>query len=157
MRRWTLLAALLTVSLTFGSSRQDIRVQSLLQMSDLVFEVDEDHDYMLTFPFTDGRSQTVYIISDTKATADLQVREFWSFADRTAGPLPAEIADRLMQASNQSILGSWQVAPHGDGRIVALVYRTPTQLSVDAFKAALQQIAIEADAMEKELTGEDHF
>lgn len=157
MRRWTLLAALLTVSLTFGSSRQDIRVQSLLQMSELVFEVDADHDYVLTFPFADGRSQKVFIISDTHATADLQVREFWSFVHRTDGPLPAELADRLMQASGRSILGSWQLAPDGDARMVVLVYRTPTQISVDAFKAALQQIATEADAMEKELTGEDRF
>lgn len=158
MRYGLLLAFFCLTATGWASEAADPRVKSMLDRLELTYEVDGDHDYKLIYDMGDDRTQAVWVISDTNTFSGLEIRELWSFvyeADRHE--LPAAVADRLMTASRDLIVGSYEAGDAEEGRRAVLIYRLPTDLSPATFGDALSSIAQVADEMEKELTDADEF
>ena len=140
----------------------DPRVKRLLDKLKYKYEVDEDGDYKLVFDLDDddddaktGRSQLVYVRSPIHEYGSHQVREVWAPAYKAKGEaFPAKVANRLLEASQQSKLGGWAK----QGAYAVFLIKVGTNASAeqldDAINAALQS----ADQMEAELTpGKDEF
>ena len=135
----------------------DPGIRAQLDKLDYQYEVDEDNDYKLVFELEGdpARTQLVYVRSPVEDFGEHRVREIWSPAWRTeADAFPAEVANRLLEASHNSKLGAWVK----QGNLAVFVVKLPAdageQMLSDAIDAAIRS----ADEMEIELSdGKDEF
>ena len=133
----------------------DAAVKAQLDSMDVKYEIDDDGDFKITFDMGKGRSQLVWIRSQTESYGDLKVREIWSPGYKHGGKeIPAKIANRLLEHSHGLILGGWTKQKEFAMLTVKIsVSATPKQLR-DAAEAA----ADGADEIEQELTpGKDEL
>lgn len=135
------------------------------------YEVDEDGDYRLLFGMGDDsdeqdakaskdakkgedeskeRSQITFVRSETEQYGKLKVREIWSPAYRSDSEdsLPGPVANRLLEDSQNSILGAWV----RQGNVAVFVVKIPADLDGDALSDAIEAATRTADDMEAELT-----
>jgi len=135
----------------------DARVERLLKEVAAEYTVDEDGDFRLVYDIGGGRSQLVWIPSGTSNFGALEIRQVWSIAHRSPGPLLAELANRLLDRNGAVILGAWLTEPSGDELGVIFAVQVAAETDVLALRSAIHAVATTADAMEKELTGKDDF
>ncbi len=164
MRRtvlWCALGALAVAILPArAADKADPRVKAMLDKLALKYEVDDDHDYKLTFNFDDQRSQVCFINSDTETIGKMAIREVWAIAAIIKGPVPQETCEKLLQASRKYKLAAWEMDQEedGDNRAIVLVAKVPVTADETTWKAAITMVAAEADEMEKVITeGKDDF
>lgn len=121
------------------------------------YEVDEDGDYKLLFAVDDQdkRSQIVFVRSAVESYGEHRVREIWSPAYKSPTPgFPAAVANRLLEASQDSKLGAWVKQDDYAVFVVKISAEASSEELDDAIAAAM----ISADEMEAELTpGKDDF
>lgn len=162
--RHSLLAASLLVLLVADARAQDAtlpvadaRVERLLTEAAAEYTVDEDGDFRLVYDIGGGRSQLVWIPSGTSGFGPLEIRQVWSIAHRSQGPLEADLANRLLDRNGAVILGAWLTEPAGDE--VGVIFAAQLAADSDALslRSVIHAVATTADAMEKELTGRDDF
>lgn len=117
------------------------------------YELDEDGDYKLLMATgeNDERSQIVFVRSAVETYGNHRVREVWSYAYRsTSDALPALVANRLLDASNRLIIGSWVKQERNAVYVAKIAASATTGELEDAIAAA----AVSADAMEAELAND---
>lgn len=118
-------------------------------------EVDEDGDFKLTFNLEGNRSQLVFVRSQVETYGSHRVREIWSaayLADQDQ--FPAEIANQLLQATQDSKLGAWAKQE----RYAVFVVKLPANASAEELDDAIDAAVRSADEMEATLTpGKDQF
>lgn len=145
-----LLSAIALSALPAKAADADPAVARQLKELGYDYEVDEDGDYKLLMATGDNdeRSQIVYVRSVIETYGNHRVREVWSYAYQGAGEaLPAVIANRLLEASNALIIGSWVK----QGRSAVYVAKIPASASTGELEDAVAAAATSADAMESEL------
>jgi len=135
----------------------DVRVERLLKDVAAEYTVDEDGDFRLVYDIGGGRSQRVWIPSGTSDFGALEIRQVWSIAHRSQGPLPADLANRLLDRNGAVILGAWLTEPAGDEIGVIFAVQVAAETDAVSLRSAIHAVATTADAMEKELTGKDDF
>ena len=148
----------------------DPRVRLALDQLGYRYELTEENEYRL-FPIetepagtsANGkptyRSQLVYVNSATEPYGSLEIREVWSPAFYSAGPLSAALANRLLRENNSVKFGAWRVeVQQPSGKYLAMF---ATQIAADsdteALRLAIKSVMLIADRMEKELTGKDDY
>lgn len=117
-------------------------------------EVDEDDDYRLVFELDEGRTQLVYVRSAVEEYGNVSVREIWSpgyTADTDS--LPAALANRLLEESNQAKLGGWVK----QARTAMFVVKIPGDADAAQLADAIEAATRSADALELDLTGKDEL
>lgn len=130
----------------------DPAIAAQLKQLGYEYEVDKDGDYRLLMGFSDSpRSQIVFIRSATESYGKYRIREIWSYAYQSTGEaLPALVANRLLEASNQLILGGWVK----QGNHAVYVAKIPADARAEALGDALDAAASSADDMELELAAD---
>ena len=136
----------------------DPAVKRLLNELKYKYEVDEEGDYRLTFGLDDkddGRSQLVFVRSPVETYGAHRVREIWSPAYLASGDeFPAKVANRLLEATQESKLGAWAK----QGRYAVFVVKLPAEAKAEELDDAVDAALRSADAMEQELSpGKDDF
>jgi hypothetical protein len=154
-----LLIALLAVSgLVFPLHAQepakavtpDPGVAQLLKQLEYEYEVDEDGDYKLLMSAgeTGERSQLVFVRSAVETYGQMRIREIWSYSYTAPGDaLPALVANRLLEASNNLIVGGWVK----QGRNAMFVIKVPADANAQVLDEAIGAAVATADEMEQEL------
>ncbi|MCK7495340.1 MAG: hypothetical protein MZW92_32815 [Comamonadaceae bacterium] len=104
-----------------------------------------------------GRRQVVWIPSGTSDFGALEIRQIWSIAHRSKGPLPVELANRLLDRNGAVILGAWLTEPAGDEVGVIFAVQVAAETDALSLQSAIHAVATTADSMESELTGKDDF
>lgn len=135
----------------------DARVERLLKEVAAEYTVDEDGDFRLVYDIGGGRSQLVWIPSGTSKFGALEIRQIWSIAHRSKGPLPADLANQLLDRNGAVILGGWLTEPAGDELGVIFAVQVAAETDALSLRSAIHAVATTADAMEKELTAKDDF
>ena len=135
----------------------DARVERLLKEAAAEYSVDADGDFRLVYDIGGGRSQVVWIPSGTSDFGALEIRQIWSIAHRSKGPLAADLANRLLERNGAVILGAWLTEQAGDEVGVIFAVQVAAETDSLSLRSAIHAVATTADAMEKELTGEDDF
>ncbi len=135
----------------------DARVERLLKEVAAEYTVDEDGDFRLVYDIGGGRSQLVWIPSVTSNFGALEIRQVWSIAHRSKGPLPADLANRLLDRNGAVILGAWLTEPAGDELGVIFAVQVAAETDALSLRSAIHAVATTADAMEHELTAKDDF
>lgn len=134
----------------------DAAVRQLLDTLEYRYEVDEEGDYRLTFGVDgEGRSQLVFVRSPVETFGSHRVREVWSPAYLSAGDeFPAQVANRLLEATQDTKLGAWAK----QGRYAVFVVKLAADATATELGDAVEAAVRSADAMEAELTpGKDDF
>ena len=159
MRQATLLLSAIlaaTVSAAVLAAEPDASVKTKLEAKGTPFVVDDDGDYRINVNFKDeGRTQRVFVRSSISTFRRTRVREIWSYGyEGDKSQLSPLIANRLLEASHQQILGSWVK----QGRSAMFVVKIRADASADELDEAIDYAAGVADEMEKELNdGGDEF
>lgn len=136
----------------------DPSIGQLLDQLEYRYDIDQEGDYRLTFSLDDedgGRSQLVFVRSAIETYGAHRVREIWSpgYLSGTDA-LPVDVANRLLEATQESKLGGWAK----QGRYAVFVVRLAADAEVEALHDAIEVALRSADEMEQELTpGHDAF
>ncbi|HVN42905.1 MAG TPA: hypothetical protein VMT50_08985, partial [Steroidobacteraceae bacterium] len=93
----------------------------------------------------------------TAQVAGLELRDVWSIALRGRGSPPAELALRLLEENVGLPLGAWQVARRNGEYLVLFSAQVAAGASASELGATIGTVAVNADRLEKELTGADAF
>ena len=108
-----LCAGILVAQLGSKGSDADPRVRETLSELDQDFTVDSDGDYKLVVDTSDGRTQLVFINSNTEMLDPFEIREIWAPAHRSDGPFARDVANELLLDSFQKKLGAWHAMRSG--------------------------------------------
>lgn len=147
-------ACLGCMALAAHAGEPDPSVGKLLDSLGYTYEVDDDGDYRLLFDVDEGRTQLAFVRSSVESYGSHRIREIWSPGYKSPGPqFPALVANRLLEDSNDSKLGSW--VKQGDTAMFVVKFDADANAEVlgDAIDAAIKS----ADAMELELTAQDEY
>lgn len=138
-------------------SKTDPRLVKALEKAGYKYEVTEQGAMKLYFDMQDGRSQQVFVGSQTQKTGALETRKIWSTAMKSEDPLTAQVANKLLMDTDKVAFGAWELVKWADGYRVLFVTSVAADLSADGLKTAIRTVFSKADAMEKELTNADKF
>ena len=152
-----LLAAATPVLADSGGSVPDSRVERPLQDAALSYRIDEDGDFRLTYDVGDGRSQLVWVASRTSRLQTVEVRDVWSVAYRSVGPVSADVANQLLFDNAAQALGAWQVQRSGEEYLVVFSAQVPAESSAATLLETLDAVIRVADGLERQLTSDDRF
>lgn len=170
------LFALSAFAQTGGAAKKqppDARVKAALDAIGYKYEVDEDNDYKLvplpteqTGAKPDGtliwRTQIVYINSNTEKYGTLEIREVLSPAFLSNGPLPSDVANRLLRENNSVKLGAWRLVvintgPNAGKYLAMFAAQIAADSDAESLRLTIKSVILIADRMEKELTGKDDY
>lgn len=155
MKRTLTLALLLaTAGTAAAASEPDKAVGRHLEKLGYTFEIDEDGDYKMVFDVEGDRTQLVYVRSVVEEFGNHHVREIWSpgYLSSTDA-FPAEIANRLLEDSQDAKMGGWVKQQ----KTAMFVVKLDADASADALGDAIDAASRTADAMELELTKQDEY
>ncbi|MBE2211103.1 MAG: hypothetical protein IAE66_05800 [Xanthomonadaceae bacterium] len=135
----------------------DPAIEAQLKALDYKYEVDDDGDYKLVFDMDEAgtRSQLVFVRSAVEDYDGHKSRDILSPGYRASGDaLPANVANRLLEASMDNLMGGWSK----QGNLAIFIVRIPADASKETLDAAITAAINSADQMEAELTpGQDEF
>ncbi len=145
-----------------GGNRKtgDPRVKALLDQIGYKYELTTSGDFkLIPIKTEDGRSQLVYVNSNTQQYSTLEIREVMSPAYLSTGPLSAAVANRLLRENSEVKFGAWRVELHNNGQKYLALFAVQISASTDAetLRLAIKSVLLVADRMEKELTGTDDY
>lgn len=134
----------------------DARVEEHLDQADIDYEVDADGDFRLKFSYQGGRSQLVIVNSGTEHYRGMETREVWAYGYVAESRQIDEAIVRYLMAVNAEVkLGAWQVQYSGDTAVVSFRAMIAADAGADTLMATLLLVAVAADKMEADITGED--
>ena len=146
----------ITLNAQIGAKKQhDARVERMLDALELKYEIISDGDFKLGNRLDSGRTQILFVNSNTEKYQNMEIREIWSVAYISDDLASSTIMRKLLKDNGTRKLGSWKLWTN-NGKEVAVFY---AQIAADAdryaFLSALQIVSQTADEMEKDLTGKD--
>jgi hypothetical protein len=141
------------------AQNQDVRIEQQLKKMNLQYEVTSAGNFKLLFELEKGRTQIVFINSETKNHEDVQVREISSPAAfiLKADELSHARMWQLLAANAEAVLGSWQLEPAADGWGLHYTVKVPALMPENRLLMYMVLVAKAADEMEKNFSAEDRF
>lgn len=133
----------------------DPRVAVLLERAGLAYDIDDAGDYRVVTQFDDGRSQLVFIQSETLRLSDMELREIWSIGYLADDFLPASVARDLLRENGQLKLGAWQLDRFAGRETAIFRASIPADTDRETLLLAIKVVSATADAKEQALTGRD--
>lgn len=137
----------------------DPRVRQALNSLSLRYNVEDSGAYRVTINYTqESRSQTGLIFSSTSVIGNLEIRTIASLAYVHNGPLPADLARRLLDENNRRPLGAWRTLELEGGR-TAVLYAAYVDANAapEDLRSTLREVLASADRLEEELSDRDQF
>ncbi|HAI46021.1 hypothetical protein D3C87_768280 [compost metagenome] len=151
-----IVTALLLSATVFGAhaAEPDKAVGKVLKQLEYPYEIDEDGDYKMVFDAGDDRSQLVFVRSAVEEYGSHKIREIWSPGYTAPGKqFPAEVANRLLEDSQDAKLGGWVK----QDQLAMFVVKVDANANKDVLSDAIDAAMRTADAMEAELTQADEY
>ncbi len=143
-----------------GSSRNqgDPRVRRALEQLDCPYDVDADGDFKISVNLSEGRSQVVFINSNTESFADIEIREVYSVGYIEDGDPDERLLKMLLLHNGAVKLGAWRLSELKNGR-VAMMFAVHVAATSDAktLDSVIDLVAAKADEFEKEVFGTDKY
>jgi hypothetical protein len=136
----------------------DPRIQKILDVKDINYEVDGDGDYKVIFDLGNGRSQVAFINSNVEEFAGCEIREIWSPGLVGDGELSQRVANELLSRNHQYKLGSWSTMKSGGSIAAVFKVAVDANATPDELITCLSVVLRVADDIEKEfLQGSDNL
>jgi len=135
----------------------DSRVKKVLDDLGYTYEVDADGDYRLLFNYEDGRSQLVWIRSNTNQYENLEIREIFSYGYETSGKMSADVARNLLAKNSEYKIGAWELLDSNSKQYGLFTARISATVDSKTMQVVLRAVGVTADEMEKDLLGSDDW
>ncbi|MDX1454408.1 MAG: hypothetical protein R3217_03040 [Gammaproteobacteria bacterium] len=129
-------------------------IQGQLDALELSYDIDEDNDFRLIYKFDDGRSQAVFVRSQTYESSGIAMRDVWSYGyTHPTKYLPMELERELLFASYEGVMGGWA----REGNAVVYMVKIRADAPAEMLEAAINEAIEQADELEAELAGDDRL
>lgn len=138
-------------------SAADKRVAPLLDAINKPYNIDNDGDYKLIVKFDDGRTQLLYVNSNTNTYGNMEIREVWSAALQSEDGLTYDQMKRLLTHNDSVKIGSWRIMKIGGKDTAVFAVQMPAETDADTLKNVIKAVSVTADEMEKEMLGTDEL
>lgn len=143
-----------TTAATTLRAEADQRIKKALDELDVKYMIDEDGDYAITITYeAEGRSQLVYVVSETDSIEGFEIRDIFSYAVRDKAPT-LEMTSDLMRTSNKSLIGAFEMTSGGN---ILYIAKIPANLPPKQLHKIIRTVAAYADDAEKEILGSDEL
>lgn len=143
-----------TTAATTLRAEADQRIKKALDELDVKYMIDEDGDYAITITYeAEGRSQLVYVVSETDSIEGFEIRDVFSYAVRDKAPT-LEMTSGLMRTSNKSLIGAFEMTSGGN---ILYIAKIPANLPPKQLHGIIRAVAAYADDAEKEILGSDEL
>lgn len=143
-----------TTTATTLRAEADQRVKKALDELDVKYVIDDDGDYAITILYeAEGRSQLVYVVSETDSIEGFEIRDVFSYAVRDKAP-SLEMTSDLMRTSNKSLIGAFEMTSGGN---ILYIAKIPANLPPKQLHKIIRTVAAYADDAEKEILGSDEL
>lgn len=140
-----------TTAATTLHAEADQRIKKALDELDVKYVIDDDGDYAITIYEAEGRSQLVYVVSETDSIEGFEIRDIFSYAVRDKAPT-LEMTSDLMRTSNKSLIGAFEMTSGGN---ILYIAKIPANLPPKQLHKIIRTVAAYADDAEKEILGSD--
>lgn len=141
-----------TTAATTLRAEADQRIKKALDELDVKYVIDDDGDYAITITYeAEGRSQLVYVVSETDSIEGFEIRDIFSYAVRDKAPT-LEMTSDLMRTSNKSLIGAFEMTSGGN---ILYIAKIPANLPPKQLHKIIRTVAAYADDAEKEILGSD--
>lgn len=140
-----------TTAATTLRAEADQRIKKALDELDVKYVIDDDGDYAITIYEAEGRSQLVYVVSETDSIEGFEIRDIFSYAVRDKAPT-LEMTSDLMRTSNKSLIGAFEMTSGGN---ILYIAKIPANLPPKQLHGIIRAVAAYADDAEKEILGSD--
>ncbi len=144
-----------SVITTEGGSTQN-RIESLLKLANLKYEIDKDGNYKLRYDMGHGRTQTIWAFANKEKQDEYELVYLMSYAYH--GTLTKPQAIELLSDGRK--VGSWGIQKDtDDSEKVYVKFRAmiPLSISPTDFRTCCGVISAVADELEKKWTDSDRF
>lgn len=145
---------------TKGSSSADPRVRRLLDQLGYKYSIDDDDDYKLTLPVGDnGRTQLMFINSETNSYGNIEVRELWCYCYYSEEEPSRALCMKLLQDNSKKKFGAWEIAYSSSSGKYSAAFNVKLAPDIDAetLKDAIQMAIEAADEMEMQISDDDTY
>lgn len=143
-----------TTAATTLRAEADQRIKKALDELDVKYMIDDDGDYAITITYeAEGRSQLVYVVSETDSIEGFEIRDIFSYAVRDKAPT-LEMTSDLMRTSNKSLIGAFEMTSGGN---ILYIAKIPANLPPKQLHGIIRAVAAYADDAEKEILGSDEL
>lgn len=153
------LLAAMTMGNWTGTSRAadaDARVKKALDAANMKYEVTPTGSYKVVLSFSeDNRTQLTLISSSTNKYRDVEWRDVYSKAFEVKGPVAEKQANDLLAKNNDNIFGAWCIMQNEGSSYVFFQVAVPAEASATDLKNAVSMASVQADELEKKVTGKD--
>ncbi len=137
-------------------TQPDQRVREALEAAKLNYLITRSNDFRVDFRLENNRRQSVYVASQTMIYGQFEVRVVWSNAHKLPGPVPAELANRLLNDNLRKKIGAWEIDIFQDGsHLIMFTAKIPAALDGNSLADVIDIVMATADKLEAELTGGD--
>lgn len=137
-------------------TQPDQRVREALEAAKLNYLITRSNDFRVDFRLENNRRQSVYVASQTMIYGQFEVRVVWSNAHKLPGPVPAELANRLLNDNLRKKIGAWEIDIFQDGtHLIMFTAKVPAALDGNSLADVIDIVMATADKLEAELTGGD--
>ena len=115
--------------------------------------------FQVRISLDDGRTQAVYIASDTYHVDRVEVREISSPGFMAEAAPHADIANALLAHNAEVPIGSWRLHrhQHDDGCTAIFSIHISADTTAATLSTVIQEAALAADTVERHFTGDDKF
>jgi hypothetical protein len=138
---------------------QNEYIRTALDQLGLKYEVIESSgNYKLTFDMAEGRTQMVFVNTETRDFRGLRVRDVWAPAFQAQGTLSGDMANRLLLDSEDRPLGAWETIAENGNDLVMFTTKIDAVAAPQLLHQAILTAIFAADAMDKEVNaGGDQY
>jgi hypothetical protein len=133
----------------------DQRVKTVLDRLDLSYTIDAGGDYRMLNSLGNGRSQVVFVNSETCTYGNMEIREIWSVGCIQAEPFATSVMRALLVENRQKKLGAWEIANVGGKEALVFTIRIAADADDTSVRYAILAAQENADEKERVLTGGD--
>lgn len=158
-RPMVLLAASLLFLTASAFAQADPDVAAALDEQGVIYTINEEGNFVVEYQMDadEERSQRVFVVSQTSAYRNAELREIWSVAVVLNDYPDEELMYYLLTVNSGIKVGAWAVEEFDDELWILYTIKVPADLGSAALKDLIYFVAEMCDELEAELVGDDIY
>ncbi|WP_156789689.1 hypothetical protein [Gracilinema caldarium] len=133
----------------------DQRVAVMLKSLNIPYTITDNGNYEIEYDLASGRTQYVYIMSETQKYRGMEVREVWSNAGVLEEDPKLDLLYALMEESGTNKIGAWVLEENDEGILLFYTVKLPVSHNAEDLRQSIAFAAEVADSWETDLFEDD--
>ncbi|WP_304221978.1 hypothetical protein [Gracilinema caldarium] len=138
-----------------SNNQPDQRVADMLKTMNIDYVITDNGNFEIEYELASGRTQYVFIMSETQKYRGMEVREVWSNAGVLDEDPEVDLLYELMQESGSNKIGAWALEENDEGILLYYSIKAPVSHTVEDLRQLIAFAAEVADSQESYLFEDD--